>query len=119
MNRYLIIEKGIVVNIVIGEVDGGVKASGGLEFASIGDVVKNKKIIPVTQTADEIYEDKKRQNDSNWEQHDNLFTQWQKAEALGWVSAIARKKKFDAKTIEVDKEYRELKKLEQAMADDK
>ena len=39
MDRYLIIKNDIVVNIVIGETDGGVKAIGGLEFAKIGDTV--------------------------------------------------------------------------------
>ena len=39
MDRYLIIENDIVVNIVAGEVDGGVKAIGGLESVNIGDTV--------------------------------------------------------------------------------
>ena len=47
MDRYLIIENGIVVNIVIGEVDRGVKAIGGLEFANIGDTVIGGLLVTV------------------------------------------------------------------------
>ena len=43
--RYLIIENNKVINVVVGEVENGILAAGDLEFASIGDNIKNGKIL--------------------------------------------------------------------------
>ena len=44
--RYLKIEKGLVVNISNGESCGYIPATGELKNAGIGDVIQNGKIIP-------------------------------------------------------------------------
>ena len=46
MDRTLIIENDTVINIVIGNIKNGVIAKGNLEFAKIGDIIKNGKIVP-------------------------------------------------------------------------
>ena len=83
--KYLIIKNDIVENIVIGEVDGGIQATGDLENANIGDTIKNGKIEkqPINldykqqrsseykslgEQLDMIYWDKVN-NTNNWQSH--------------------------------------------------
>ncbi|MGB1360807.1 MAG: hypothetical protein ACPG8V_01685 [Alphaproteobacteria bacterium] len=83
--KYLIIKNNIVENVVMGEVDGGIKATGNLEFANIGDEIKNGAVVkPVikldykqqrqleyksmSEQLDMIYWDKVNGTDK-WEKH--------------------------------------------------
>lgn len=49
-DKYLKIENGIVTNVINGASDGYVLADGELTQATIGDTIKNGKIVPPTDT---------------------------------------------------------------------
>ena len=48
--KYILITNNVVANIINGESDGYIPATGDLEHAQIGDVVKDGKIIPPKDT---------------------------------------------------------------------
>ena len=54
-------------------------------------------------------------NSSDWKEHDNLFTQWQKAEKLGWTVATKRKKAFDEHTKKVTADWHALQDLKKGL----
>ena len=61
------------------------------------------------------HEEIKIKNDMNWQENDNLFTQWQKAEKLGWTVATKLKKAFDEHTKEVTADWHDLQDLKKEL----
>ena len=61
-DKYILIEKGQVTNVINGESDGCVQAIGDLANANIGDTIQNGKIVPPadTRTPLEIVHDNRR-----------------------------------------------------------
>ena len=101
MTRYLVIENDIVTNIVIGEIENSILATGNLENANIGDVIKNGKIIP--REDERNYAEKRRaeygsvefQNDlkywdlvegtNSWQEHiETIKAKYPKPVYTGW-----------------------------------
>ena len=83
--KYLIIKNDEVINIVIGEVAGGIPSTGELANANIGDTIQNGKIVKqptkldykqqrlgeyksIGEQLDMIYWDKVN-NTNNWQSH--------------------------------------------------
>ena len=44
-DKYILIENGKVTNVIVGESDGYIQATGHLADAEIGDIIKNGKIV--------------------------------------------------------------------------
>ncbi len=69
-------------------------------------------VTDYTKTERYDFEQKQFENTQEWERNDSLYTQWQKAEKLGWTQESLRlKKEFHAHTVKVTLAWRSLQKL--------